>query len=151
MSVEALTGADVIQINGRILTDLADGDTGVIEFPNDVGNVKTGKNGNSIFAFNATGRNANLTLRVMLGSADDKYLNSLLQSWIKDSAAFTTMNGQFVKKVGDGVGNVNTVTYDMTGGIFRRPIAVKENMEGDTEQAVAVYQFAFADGKRSIA
>ena len=149
--IQALTGADVIKINTRILTDLAPGDTCVLEYPSALGVVKTGKNGNSIFAWNATGLNVNVKLRLIAGSTDDKFMQSLLASWINDSSAFTLITGQFIKTVGDGAGAKSSVTYDLSGGIFTKIPATKENVEGDIEQAVALYELSFSNGPRSIA
>ena len=148
--IQALTGADVIKINNTIFSDLAPGDTVTLEYPNELGVVKTGKNGNSIFAWNATGLNVKVKLRLIAGSTDDKTVQSLLASWIKDSSAFTLMTGQFIKTVGDGAGNKSSVTYDLSGGIFTKIPATKENVEGDIEQAVAVYELSFSNGPRSI-
>ena len=55
----SLTGQDSIILgqNGlapRILADLADGDTAMLEFPNNIVEAKVGKDGNTIYAFNAT-------------------------------------------------------------------------------------------------
>ena len=149
--IQALTGADVIKINSTIFSDLAPGDTCVLEYPNALGVVKTGKNGNSIFAFNATGQNVTVKLRLIAGSTDDKTMQSILASWVKDSAAFTLMTGQFIKTVGNGAGVKSSVTYDLSGGIPTKIPATKENVEGDIEQAVALYELSFSNGPRSIA
>ena len=151
----SLTGNDTIIIgqNGltpRVLKDLADGDVAMLEFPNDIAGVKTGKNGNSIYAFNATGRTANGTVRVLLGSADDKYLNARYNEYRNDPASFPLIEGEFVKRVGDGQGNVASVTYRLGGGIIQKLPTVKENTEGDTEQAVAVWGILFTNSDRAI-
>ena len=82
--VVSLVGNDTLQINDRVLLDLADGDVGALTFPNDIMGVKTGKNGNSLYAFNASGLMCELILRIIRGSDDDKYLNTLLLAMIAD-------------------------------------------------------------------
>ena len=77
MGQVSLTGNDTVIVNGTILTSFAEGDTAAITFPNKLVEAKVGKNGNSIFAFNASGQMAEGTLRIIRGSADDKFLNSL--------------------------------------------------------------------------
>src|SRR5690348_10966631 len=134
MSTVALTGKDTIKINDRLLNDLCDQDTCVLDFPNDLMSVKTGKNGNSIFAFNYTGRQVEVTLRVLRGSADDKFLNNLLQIMIGNPPAFTLMNGTFQKNIGQGNGSIIADIYVLSGGVFKKNTAAKENAEGDTEQ-----------------
>ena len=150
MTVQALTGQDVIKIDDRILADLIDGDTTVLEYPNDIGAVKTGKNGNSIFAFNATGLNVRVTIRVVMGSSDDKYLNTRLAEWLNDPSAFNTITGQFIKRTGDGSGNITSNIYNLNGGIFLKIPEAKTNVEGDTEQSVVIYNLTFANGIRQL-
>lgn len=147
----SLTGKDSIILDeNRILTDLADGDTAVLDFPNNVAEAKVGKNGNTIFAFNATGKTVTVTMRVIRASADDKYLNQRLAQYINDPAGFSLFVGEFIKRVGDGEGNVTNDVYLVDGGIIQKIPNVKENVEGDTEQSVAIYQFIFANTSRSL-
>ena len=150
MQATALTGKDTIKINDRILNDFADGNTAELTFPNDLMAVKTGKNGNSIYAFNATGRQCEVVLRVLRGSADDKFLNNSLAVMELDPASFTLLQGEFVKQVGDGAGKVTQDIYILSGGAFKKRTDVKENVEGDTEQAVAVYTIVFSNAPRTI-
>lgn len=150
MATVSLTGKDVVKINGRILNDFADGDIAVLTHPNDNMAVKTGKNGNSIYAYNATGLQCEFVLRILRASSDDKFLNGLLALMNNDPVAFVLMTGEFVKNVGDGRGNVNQDTYIMYGGVFKRQTDGKSNVEGDTEQAVAIYTLAFSNAPRII-
>jgi hypothetical protein len=150
MATVALTGKDVVKINDRLLNDLADADCVALTFPNDIAVVKTGKNGNSIYAFKYDGNVCEVVLRVLRGSADDKFLNNLLAVFKNDPAAFTLIQGEFNKQVGDGAGNLTQDTYVLTGGIFKKQTEVKENAEGDTEQAVAIYTLTFSNAPRSI-
>lgn len=150
MARVSITGKDVIKIDDRIITDLVDGDTVALEYPNDLAAVKVGKNGNAIIAFNNTGLQVNVTLRLVMGSADDKYMQSRLSEFINDPAAFTTVTAQFVKRAGDGKGNISGVQYQMDFGAFTKIPAAKTNAEGDTEQSVSVYNLTFANAPRSI-
>lgn len=148
--ITALTGSDTIKINGRILNDFADGDVAVLTFPNELLQVKTGKNGNSIYAFNYSGQQAEVTLRLIRGGSDDKFLNNLLALFKNDPASFSLMIGEFIKNVGDGAGNVTQDIYNMTGGAFKKNTDVKQNAEGDVEQAVAIYSLIFSNSPRTI-
>jgi hypothetical protein len=150
MSTTALTGKDTIQINGRILNDFADGDVAKLSFPNKLVEVKTGKNGNSIYAFNYTGRQAEMELRILRGSSDDKFLNNLLSLFTYDPSAFTLLTGTFSKNVGDGIGGYSVVTYIMSGGAFQKQVDVLENADGSTDQAVAVYSLIFSNAPSAI-
>ena len=150
MSSTSLTGADTIQIDARIIRDLADGDCVNLVFPNDIAVVKASKNGNKIYAFNETGKQCEVTLRVLVGSDDDKYLNARLQSMKNDFSTFILLTGVFGKRVGDGAGNLSTDIYQMTGGVFKRQVDAKNNVEGNTDQSVAVYSIIFGNGDKSI-
>lgn len=150
MSV-ALTGKDTTIIDGRILTDFADGDTAMLDFPNNLMESVNGKNGNTIYAANSTGKVVTITLRVLAGSADDKYLNSRMQEFINDPAAFILIEGEFIKRVGDGQGNVNDIIYTVQGGVIQKLPNAKENVSGDTEQSVSVWQIQFANTERKVA
>lgn len=150
MSTVAMSGADSVIINNRILSDFADGDFAMLEFPNDIANVKTGKNGNSIYSLNTTGKQSEVTLRIIRASADDKYLNGLINQQQLNFAGKILDTGEFVKQVGDGAGNVANDTYLMSGGIFTKSVGAKANAEGDTEQSVSIYKIKFSNSPRVI-
>lgn len=150
MSTAALSGNDTININNRIFSDLADNDAAVLEFPNDIADVKTGKNGNSIYGLKESGKQCEVKLRVIRGSSDDKFLNGLLASQQANFAGTVLMIGQFIKKIGDGLGNITSDTYIMSGGVFTKQVAGKSNTEGDTEQSIAIYTMKFSNAPRVL-
>ncbi len=150
MASVSLSGADVIQINGRILNDLADQNPVDLTYPNDLVGVKAAKNGNTIYAFNNMGRLAECKLRLLLGSDDDKFLNSLLQTQINDFSGFTLLTGQFSKRVGDGSGIISTDVYQLSGGVIKKNVEAKTAAEGDTDQSVAEYMITFGYTSKSI-
>ncbi len=150
MSTVALSGSDTVTINNRVFADFADGDCAELTFPNDIANVKTGKNGNAIYGLNTTGRQCEFKLRLIRASADDKFMNGLLANQQLNFAATVLMIGQFVKKIGDGAGNVASDTYDVSGGVFTKQVEGKTNVEGDTNQSVSVYTIKFSNAPRAI-
>jgi hypothetical protein len=150
MATQSLTGNDTISIDGIPLVDLGDGDVGALTYPNELVGVKTGKNGNSIFALNETGDQADLVIRVLRGSKDDKTLNSRLVSMKADFAGFITITGQVIKKVGDGLGNVTNDIYDLSGGVFSKRVETISNVEGNTDQSLAIYNIKFTNSPRSL-
>ena len=151
MAGVSLTGRDTAIIDGRIFTDFADGDTCSLEFQNDIVTATVGKNGAAIYAYNATGAVVNVTLRLLRGSADDKYLNLRFSQFKIDPPSFVLMTGSFVKRVGKGFGLVNSDIYQMSGGVILRPPVAKENQSGDTEQAVSIWSLQFTNNTRVIA
>lgn len=150
MSTIALSGSDTITMNNRNFADLADGNCVELTFPNDIANVKTGKNGNSIYGLNESGKQCEVKLRVIRGSADDKFLNNLLVQQQSNFAGFPLMTGQFIKKIGDGAGNITSDTYIMSGGVFTKIPEAKTNVEGETEQSIAIYTLKFSNAPRTL-
>lgn len=150
MGAVSLTGQDTAQIDGQILQTLADGNPFDVTFPNDLSAVKAGKNGNTIYAKNEMGRIADVALRVLLGGVDDNYLNSRMAQWIADPSSFTLLTGMFIKKVGDGQGNLQSKVYNCQGGVFVRQVEAKTAAEADTDQSVALYTLRFGNCQVSI-
>ena len=146
----ALTGNDSIIIDGLPLVDLANGDVGTLTFPNDITSATTGKNGNSIIALNETGKIAELSIRVLRGSSDDKTLNSKFKTMEADLPSFTLLTGSIVKRIGDGISNVVEDTYSLSGGTFSKRVETTSNVEGDIEQGVSVYNIRFTNSSRNL-
>ncbi len=146
----AMSGDDTISINQRVLVNLATDDCAKIDFPTDIADVKTGKNGNSIYSLNETGRQATVEIHVLRGSSDDKFLNNLLVQQQANFAGTVLANGEFIKKVGDGQGNITSDTYVMGGGIFNKNVSAKTNVAGDSSQSIAVYSLKFSNAPRAL-
>lgn len=150
MSTVAMSGSDSIVINNRIFSDLADGDCVTLTFPNDIAQVKTGKNGNSLYALNESGKQAEIAVRVVKGSGDDKFMQGLLTQQQANFAGFPLMIGEFIKQIGDGKGNIAADTYIVSGGVFTKPVEAKMNVEGDVDQSVSIYKMKFSNAPRVI-
>ena len=150
MTTAALSGNDTININGRIFNDFADGDIASLSYPNELIAMKVGKNGNTLYSFNETGKECDLTLRVIRGSADDKFLNNVFTTMKQDFSAFTLLTGELIKRIGDGSGNITRDIYSLTGGVITKPPEAKSNVEGDTEQSIVLYTFKFSNAPRTL-
>ena len=150
MATVTITGEDTLVLFDRVLTDLADGDVSAITFPNDLVTMKTGKNGNTIFSENANGNNAEMVIRLNKGSGDDRFLQGRLDAQSRDFASAVLANGSFVKAMGDGDGNKVNEVYVLKGGTIYKGVESKDNVEGDTTQAVSVYNMRFAVAGRSF-
>lgn len=150
MSTVALSGNDTVSINNTILTDLADGDAVTLDLPNDIMTAKIGKNSNAIFGQNQQGLLTEVKLRVIRGSADDKFLNTLLTQQFASPQTSILLLGEFVKLIGDGAGNVANDTYVLGAGVFKKFIPAKTNVDGDTAQSVSEYTMHFASMLRAI-
>lgn len=151
MSTVALTGQDTIIINNKLLNPgLADGNCVELKFPNAIANLKTGKNGNTIYGFNETGRQCEVDIRLIRGSTEDQFLNNLLSQQQSNFSGTVLMFGSFIKKLGDGAGNITSDTYVVSGGIFTKQVEAKTNTDGDVEQSVAMYTIMFSNSPRVI-
>jgi hypothetical protein len=151
MGAVALSGNDTITINNHVFADLADGNCVELTFPNEIASVKTGKNGNSIYSFNTTGMQCEVKIRVLRASADDMFLQNLLNQQQNNFAGTVLMIGQFIKKIGDGQGNITSDTYTMSGGVFMKQVEGRSNVEGEVEQSIAIYSIRFANSPRVLA
>lgn len=144
MASFSLTGDDQIVLNvaNNLTNDLADGDAVVVTVPNDLVNIQVGKNGNAIYAKDENGNRFDMEIRVLRGSGSD---NDLLTKYLATKANFsatTFITGQFVKKFGDGNGNVNSYTYTLGGAVIKKAPEMKTNVNGDVEQSVTVYNLS---------
>ncbi len=146
----SLSGNDTVTIGGVVLSDFGDGAIAELTFPDELMTVKTGKNGNSIFAFKNMGLQCDLKLRVLRASDDDTFLNGIIQDLKNDPASFTLLDGQFVKRVGDGQGFVSNDTYILGGGVPTRQVPATSDADGSTDQSIAVYEFKFTNANRAI-
>lgn len=150
MNQVALSGGDTITLQNYLFTGLADGDAVDLTFPNEIMTVKIGKNGNAIYGYNAMGAMCDCVMRILRASADDKFLNNLLSTQQSNPSGFILMSGTFIKKLGDGLGNITSDTYVLGGGVFSKQIEGKMNVEGATDQSLSVYHLKFSSGVRAI-
>ena len=149
MATYALTGDDSIIINDIPLKDFANNDIGTLNLPNNLFDLATGKNGNTIFALDESGNNATLTVRLLMSSADDKRLSGMIPQ--SNGFAQTILaTGSVVKQIGDGQGNVSYNTYVLAGGMVQKKPSIKSNVNGDDSQAVVEYVIQFAEANRAI-
>ena len=146
--ISAVAGRDVIIIDGEIITAIADAEAITLDFDSDITQMKVSKDGNSIYALNYTGIIAKLKIRIVRGSFDDTVLNSKLQQWIADPTTFFLLKGSYVKRIGDGKGNVISEIYQLAGGVFTKIPSAKSSSDGDTDQSVVEYNFMFRNDVR---
>ena len=145
-----VTGNDTLVLNGNVFTALATDDVTAIAFPNELVNIKTGKGGNSIAALNQQGKNGVATIKVLRGSADDQFLNNILQGMLQNFVGTALISGSFTKRLGNGNGNIAYDVYNLAGGIISKTPEGKENTSGDTTQAETIYTIKFTSCTRSI-
>ena len=55
-----------------------------------------------------------------------------------------------IKKIGDGLGNITNDTYNLSGGIISKRVEATSNVEGNTDQALAIYNIKFTNSPRSL-
>ena len=143
----ALTGGDTVKFNGQIIDELANAESVLVSFPNDLVNVDKGKNGTSIISKIENGTIAEVTMRVLRGGSKDKLINNSLQSFLNDVASFVLVKFDFIKRLGDGEGNISNDIYNLKGGSFSKLPETRSAADGNTEQAVTVYTLRFIEAK----
>jgi len=134
----------------RQLSDLAQGTIIDLTFPNDLANLETGKNRNTVITKNETGNNADVVLRILRGSDDDNFLLQELQAQRNNFADRFLPNAQFSQRIGNGEGGVVIHQYTLTKGIFTKNVEAQTSASGETEQAVSVYNLRFSNADRAI-
>lgn len=148
------TGQDIIKFTygkeTRVINDLADNEVVQITYPNDTSSTSTGKNGNSLGAHNEQGNIAELTMRLVKSSGDDKFFNSIWADWKNHSLGFKPMTAEFTKVLVDEQGNSNSEVTQLFFGLPRGKIGTGSNLSGETEQAVSIYNFRFGNSQRTI-
>lgn len=151
MATISFTGDDTVIFDDRVLSDgLSNGNVVEITYENDKATVQSGKDGNTIFAYNAAGSQITFKVRIIRGSSDDKYLNGKLAQQDANFVGLTAYTAVLVKKIGDGAGNIVNDSYSLSGGVFTRGVDVVSNPEGDAEQGTAIYQLKFAKCIRTL-
>lgn len=145
-----LSGNDTVTLDGQLLSDFADGAIAMLEFQNELASTKTGKNGNTIVGENKMGEIGILTLRLLRGSADDKQRNTRLTQQLNNFSGFVMVQGTLTKFLGDGRGNVTKDSYTLSDGVYINPVNGESNVEGSTDQSVAIYKIRFSKARRSL-
>ena len=91
-----------------------------------------------------------LIQNALLGGAAMVSYGSEINMLKNDFSAYILLNAEFIKKVGDGQGNITNDTYLLTGGIPSKQVEAKTSAEGDTEQSVSIYNLKFAVCERTL-
>jgi hypothetical protein len=150
MEAVTLSGNDSFILNQRVFTDFADGDFAVLDFNGKIVNLSKGKNGNTVYALDLTGDVAMMTLRILRGSSDDQFLLNLWAQQKSNFAGFALMQGEYIKQLGDGQGNILADTYELSGGVFEENVHAKSNVKGEVEQSISIWKFKFSDAPRTM-
>lgn len=154
-----VTGNDIVQIGLSAsalttITSFADGDYARVTFPNDIMNFTIGKNRNMLAAYNAMGTLAELELRLLRGSKEDKFLQDQFPTFTSDSLSFSFIFAKVIKNL--GVSNegatASTIeeTYTLNNGIISKAPEIISNVSGSTDQGVVVWQVRFAEFTRTV-
>ena len=138
---DSIIFTDAANPGGVPLTDFGDGDVLTINWDADISTTRVGKNGNVINARNAEGDLANVVLKVLRASDDDQMLNQAESDYLQDPPSFVTPTITASKMVGDGHGNIIRDTYVVGFVTPKRHVDMKENVSGDTDQALAVHPY----------
>ena len=138
---DSIVWADAANPGGIPLTDFGDGDVLTITWGADISSTRVGKNGNVIDARNAEGDLAEVMLKVLRASDDDITLNENESFYLQNPPGFITPTLTATKMVGDGQGNIRRDTYVIGFIRPKRHVDMKENVSGDTDQALAVHTY----------
>ena len=154
-----VTGNDIVQIGLSAsglttITSFADGDYARVTFPNDIMNFTIGKNRNMIAAYNAMGTLAEMELRLLRGSKEDKFLQDRFPNFATERLNFNFIFAKIIKDL--GVSNEGSEvarieeTYTLNNGIISKAPEIVSNVSGSTDQGVVVWQIRFAEFTRTV-
>lgn len=146
----SLTGTDTLQIFGRTITGFGNGDYFKFAFDEELIKMEIGKDGNAVIAQNAPGTKSKGVLKILRGCPDDVFLNAGLSAELGNFSRFALGNCVARKVIGTGNGNITNDVYILSGGVYSKFPGVTGNQQGDTEQAMAVYEFMFAAVTRTL-
>lgn len=131
-----------VTINGRVFTDLAQGDAVKIEFPNEKSSKTKGINRSSVIKKRMDGNEANVTVLVLKASADDVFLNNIL-----NQSELIILDGSIKTNfTRDGVAGVDSYALE-NGTLVIHPEDTKNNVDGDE---VMSYKINFVSAIRMI-
>jgi hypothetical protein len=137
-----LSGGDTLTLNDKTITDIANGDYAVIDFPNNISSTTIGKNNNILKKQMANGKLCRLTIRLTRGSVDDIFLQDLFDLQQRDFAAFNLLEGQAVKRIGDGEGNITRDIYDFSAMDFEKIPNSVSSTEENVEELITIWQLS---------
>lgn len=133
-----------------ILSDFADGTVAELNAPNELSTLTTGYNGNSLGSHNEPGRQRELTLRLVKGSADDKRFNANYNLWKNRDIRFKPLEMTFTKNVAHETGSITNDRVTCYFGLPTGQPAQVADMNGNTDQVVSVYSIRFGNSERSM-
>lgn len=142
--MDAYTGNDIVEIDGRNITDWAGGgDVFIITYPTEKSATRVSKNGNANASRNTQGVVGEAVIKLLRGSPDDKYFNSKFIAWDNGLDSFSPFNGTATKVIKSSDGSVTNDVNTLTFGFPVKIDNFKMNVEADTEQDVVQYTVRF--------
>ncbi len=133
-----------------VLSDFADGTVAELSAPNEISQMTTGYNGNSLGAHNEPGRQRECTLRIVKGSNDDKRLNKAYNMWKNRDLRYKPLNMTFTKNIAHNDGSITKDTVECYFGLPAGQPTQMTDVAGNTDQVVSVYMIRFGNSKRSM-
>lgn len=136
MPIHTYTGQDNHWLNGKPIKDFASGTVVSIEFSEDLTTREKGSGG-TITALNLAGTQGVLTVQVIKGSDDHKYLQTLVSSVINDFKNTQPTSWTSRKNFGPG-------SYEDThlvNLVSKKVASVISDNAGNTEQGKVSYEF----------
>ena len=152
--MDSYTARDVIVATDHkgdwVLSDFGDGTVAELNAPNELSTLTTGYNGNSLGSHNEPGRQRELTLRLVKGSADDKRMNENYNLWKNRDIRFRPLTMAFTKTVAHGSGAPTNDKVECFFGLPTGQPAQVSDMAGNTDQVISVYTIRFGNSERSM-
>lgn len=135
-------GQDTLILNNYVFTSSGTGDYITIEPQDNITNQDVAANGTILFAKNAKALMHTLTVRVAIGSMDDKQLTFWLNDLLNNFVTTPFLSGTYNKISYATDGTLLQTVYEITGGVMQKSPGMKSNATGDVEQMIRTWEIS---------
>lgn len=135
-------GQDTLILNGYTFNSLGTGDYIDIQPQENITNQDVSANGTLLIARNAKGLLHTLTVRVPVGSADDKQITLWYNDIWNNFVNAPFLNGTYNKISYGTDGSLLQTNYVITAGTVQKSSGMKANATGDIEQMIRTWEIS---------
>ena len=141
---QSVTGDYAISLNvsGTVytLTSQGKGDVAKITFPDEYTKYALGKNGNVMITQNFSALKAELEVKVIVNSSDDRYLQSLVTNSLVDFVGTANFDATGTIYANNDNSGTEQIDINITGARVVNFVSFLDNSEGNEEMAMVMYK-----------
>ncbi len=140
---------DIIQL-GTISSfkDTVEKEVGFLDYHWTIVIERIGRDGFPLVSPDFKDRSGTLTLRLVTGSSEDKYLYNEITSYLNDPSSYSPIEGRILQRVG-GYNRVTT-TYKLSGGVVKGIPALSIKKVKNKEVVISEWTLSFCKIEREV-